>query len=69
MDEPFSSLDSELRSAVRADFRRLQQDAQVTTVFVTHDREDAAALADEVVDMRDGRVAAGTYFPTGRHLT
>jgi iron(III) transport system ATP-binding protein len=69
MDEPFSSLDSELRSAVRADFRRLQQDAQVTTVFVTHDREDAAALADEVVDMRDGRVAAGTHFPTGRHLT
>jgi iron(III) transport system ATP-binding protein len=69
MDEPFSSLDAELRAAIRADFRRLQQETQVTTVFVTHDREDAAALADDVVDMRDGRVAAGTYTPTGRHHT
>jgi ABC-type sugar transport system ATPase subunit len=56
MDEPFSSLDAELRAAVRADFRRLQREAQVTTVFVTHDRDDAAALADEVVEMHDGRL-------------
>jgi iron(III) transport system ATP-binding protein len=60
MDEPFSSLDAELRAAVRADFRRLQREAQVTTVFVTHDREDAAALADEVVEMHDGRLRNAT---------
>jgi ABC-type sugar transport system ATPase subunit len=63
MDEPFSSLDAELRAAVRADFRRLQREAQVTTVFVTHDRDDAAALADEVVEMRDGRLGASTMPP------
>ena len=60
MDEPFSSLDSELRAAVRADFRRLQREAQITTVFVTHDREDAAALADDVIEMRDGRLSDTT---------
>ena len=65
MDEPFSSLDAELRGAVRADFRRLQREAQVTTVFVTHDREDAAALADEVIEMRDGRLS-GTTLPATR---
>ena len=66
MDEPFSSLDAELRAAVRADFRRLQREAQVTTVFVTHDREDAAALADEVIEMRDGRLGAPGCRPCGR---
>ena len=64
MDEPFSSLDAELRGAVRADFRRLQREAQVTTVFVTHDRDDAAALADEVIEMRDGRLTGSTLAAT-----
>jgi len=60
MDEPFSGLDSELRTDVRADFRRLQREAPLTTVFVTHDREDAAALADDVIEMRDGRLSNTT---------
>jgi iron(III) transport system ATP-binding protein len=60
MDEPFSSLDADLRAAVRTDFRRLQRQAHVTTLFVTHDREDAAALADDVIEMRDGRLSDTT---------
>ncbi len=64
MDEPFSSLDSDLRTAVRADFRRLQREAEVTTLFVTHDREDAADLADDVVEMRDGRLTGPTAAAT-----
>ena len=69
MDEPFSSLDAELRAAVRTDFRRLQREAQVTTLFVTHDREDAAALADEVIEMRDGRLPDTTLTPTSKGHT
>jgi len=69
MDEPFSSLDAELRAAVRSDFRRLQREAQITTLFVTHDREDAAALADEVIEMRDGRLPDDTLTPTSKGHT
>ncbi len=58
LDEPLSSLDAELRSAMRTELRRLQRALTLTTVYVTHDREDAAALADRVIEMRDGRIMA-----------
>lgn len=58
LDEPLSSLDPELRSTLRQELARLQRDLQLTTVYVTHDREDASALADSVVEMRAGRVAS-----------
>jgi ABC-type Fe3+/spermidine/putrescine transport system ATPase subunit len=56
LDEPLSSLDPELRVTLRAELARLQRDLRVTMVYVTHDTDDAAALADDVVEMRAGRI-------------
>jgi iron(III) transport system ATP-binding protein len=58
LDEPLSSLDPELRSAMRTELVRLSRSLALTTVYVTHDREDAAVLADRVVEMRAGLVTA-----------
>ena len=58
LDEPLSSLDPELRTTLRAELARLQRDLGVTMVYVTHDRDDAAALADAVVEMRAGRIVS-----------
>jgi ABC-type Fe3+/spermidine/putrescine transport system ATPase subunit len=58
LDEPLSSLDAELRAALRDELARLQRTLRVTTVYVSHDREDVAALADRVVDMRAGRIVS-----------
>ncbi len=58
LDEPFSSLDPELRDALRRELARLQCTLQVTTVYVTHDQGDAAILADRVIEMRAGRIVA-----------
>ena len=61
LDEPFSNLDAELRSSVRAEVRQILTDAGATAVLVTHDQEEALSLADRVAVMREGRVvqAAG----------
>jgi ABC-type Fe3+/spermidine/putrescine transport system ATPase subunit len=56
LDEPFSSLDPELRRALRAELAALQRTLALTTIYVTHDRDDALALADRVVVMRAGRI-------------
>lgn len=58
LDEPFSSLDPELRDALRSELARLQRTLEVTTVYVTHDQGDAAILADRVIEMRAGRIVA-----------
>jgi len=58
LDEPLSSLDPDLRTELRSELVRLQRSLALTMVHVTHDREDAAALAGRVVEMRGGRVAA-----------
>jgi iron(III) transport system ATP-binding protein len=59
LDEPLSSLDADLKAALRSDLRRLQRDLGLTSIYVTHDREDAAVLADRVIEMRAGRIDAG----------
>lgn len=56
LDEPFSNLDVALRVRVRSDMHRLLTAAGVTTVFVTHDQEEAFVLGDLVVVLREGRV-------------
>jgi ABC-type Fe3+/spermidine/putrescine transport system ATPase subunit len=56
LDEPLSSLDAELRATLRDELRRLQRSLQLTTVYVTHDPDDATALADRIIQMRAGRV-------------
>jgi ABC-type Fe3+/spermidine/putrescine transport system ATPase subunit len=55
LDEPFSSLDPDLRVALRGEVERLQRALHLTSVLVTHDRDDATALADRIVEMRQGR--------------
>lgn len=58
LDEPFSSLDPELRAALRGELARLQRTLHVTTVYVTHDPGDAAALADCIIEMHAGRIVS-----------
>ncbi len=56
MDEPLGSLEPALRIRARAEIKRLQRELGVTTLFVTHDQEEAVSLADKLVIMRDGTV-------------
>jgi iron(III) transport system ATP-binding protein len=56
LDEPFSNLDTALRVQVRGEVHRLLSDLGITTVFVTHDQEEAFVLGDEVGVMHDGRI-------------
>jgi iron(III) transport system ATP-binding protein len=56
LDEPLSNLDAKIRVQVRAEIRRLQQELRITTVYVTHDQEEALSLSDRVAVMREGRV-------------
>src|SRR5216110_2863688 len=54
LDEPLSNLDAKIRVQVRGEIRALQQDLGITTVYVTHDQEEALSLSDRVAVMRDG---------------
>jgi iron(III) transport system ATP-binding protein len=56
LDEPLSNLDAKIRVQVRSEIRTLQQDLGITTIYVTHDQEEALSLSDRVAVMRDGRV-------------
>jgi ABC-type Fe3+/spermidine/putrescine transport system ATPase subunit len=56
LDEPFSNLDARLREAMRFELAELRARLGITTVFVTHDKEEAFALADRIVLMRDARL-------------
>ena len=56
LDEPFGALDAQVRKELRAWLRRLHDDVHVTTVFVTHDQEEAIEVADEIVLLADGIV-------------
>ena len=57
LDEPFGALDARVRKELREWLRRLHDQVPVTTVFVTHDQEEALEVADEIVVVNDGRVA------------
>ncbi|GAA4078283.1 ABC transporter ATP-binding protein [Nonomuraea soli] len=56
LDEPLSALDAKVRVGLREEIRRLQLDLGITTVFVTHDQEEALSIADRVAVLRDGRL-------------
>ena len=56
LDEPLSNLDAKIRVQVRAEIRQLQQALRITTIYVTHDQEEALSLSDRVAVMKDGRV-------------
>ena len=55
LDEPFASLDQHLRERLREEVRDIQQRLKITTLFVTHGQDEALALADRIVVMRDGK--------------
>lgn len=56
LDEPLSNLDARLRLQTREEIKRIQQETKVTTVFVTHDQEEAMSISDMIVVMKDGVV-------------
>jgi sulfate transport system ATP-binding protein len=56
LDEPFGALDAKVRKELRDWLRRLHDEMHVTTVFVTHDQEEALEVADEIVIINDGRI-------------
>src|SRR6187397_2986932 len=56
LDEPFGALDAKVRKELREWLRRLHDEVHVTTVFVTHDQEEALEVADEIVVINEGRV-------------
>lgn len=57
LDEPLSNLDAKVRMKVRAEIRQIQQDLKITTIYVTHDQEEALTLSDQIAVMREGSVA------------
>ena len=54
LDEPLSNLDARLRLQTREEIRRIQRETQITTIFVTHDQEEAMSISDQIVVMKDG---------------
>ncbi len=68
LDEPFSALDAGLRAQVRTEVARIVRDVGVTTIFVTHDQDEAFVLGDDVAVLRDGRIQqVGTPDTIYRH--
>ena len=59
MDEPLSNLDARLRLEMREEIRRIQQETGVTTVFVTHDQEEAMSISDSIILMKEGLFVQG----------
>ena len=72
MDEPFSALDAHLRQNLREELKRLQNRLKLTTVFVTHDQEEAMELADRIVVMSQGKIeqigSPGTLYQSPQTL-
>jgi putative spermidine/putrescine transport system ATP-binding protein len=56
LDEPLSALDAKIRDDLRAEIRRIQRQLSITTIYVTHDQEEALALSDRIVVMSNGRM-------------
>jgi putative spermidine/putrescine transport system ATP-binding protein len=70
LDEPLSNLDATLRQEMKIEIRQLQQALGLTTIFVTHDQDEAMSVADRMVLMRQGRIeqmgTPGDIFETPR---
>ena len=66
-DEPLSNLDARLRVTTRAELKRLHQRLRTTTVYVTHDQEEAMTLGDRIVVMKDGKIQQADNAMTTYH--
>ncbi|HUN46879.1 MAG TPA: ABC transporter ATP-binding protein [Stellaceae bacterium] len=63
LDEPLSALDAKIRVSLREEIRAVQRDLGITTIYVTHDQEEALSMSDRIVVMNEGRVEQiGTPF-------
>lgn len=63
LDEPLSALDAKIRVQLRDDIRAIQQELGITTIYVTHDQEEAMSISDKIAVMRNGRIEqVGTPF-------
>lgn len=56
MDEPLSSLDTKLREKVRGELKQIQQELGITTIYVTHDQEEALSLSDKIAVINEGKL-------------
>ena len=56
MDEPLSNLDAKLRVQLRNELKKMQKDFGITTIYVTHDQEEALAISDRIAVMKDGHI-------------
>lgn len=56
LDEPLSNLDARLRLEMREEIRRIQQETKITTIFVTHDQEEALSISDQILLMKKGEI-------------
>lgn len=56
MDEPLSNLDAKLRVELREEIRRIQKEVGITTIYVTHDQEEAMSVSDRIAVMKDGEI-------------
>src|SRR5207237_10892261 len=67
-DEPLSNLDAKLRVTTRAELKRLHHRLKTTTIYVTHDQEEAMTQGDRIVVMKDGKIQqADTLLRTYNH--
>ncbi len=68
LDEPLSALDAKVRVALREELKGLQRDLGITTIYVTHDQEEALSMSDRIVVMSEGRIEQlGTPFEIYNH--
>jgi putative spermidine/putrescine transport system ATP-binding protein len=68
LDEPLSALDAKIRAMLRTEIRAIQQKTGITTIYVTHDQEEALSLSDRIVVMQAGRIEqVGTPFEIYNH--
>jgi iron(III) transport system ATP-binding protein len=56
MDEPLSNLDTTLKDKIRTEIKNILEKAQITTILVTHDKEDCNILGDYVIELKDGKI-------------
>ena len=68
LDEPLSALDAKIRVSLREEIRAMQRELGITTIYVTHDQEEALSMSDRIVVMNEGRVEQiGTPFEIYNH--
>jgi iron(III) transport system ATP-binding protein len=61
LDEPFSSLDFDLQLKIREELKEILKKANMTTILVTHNRENCQAISDEIIELKNGKMVENKY--------